>query len=100
VFLCEDCRKEKDWPESVGRYLGRCEICGKTTAYFTRFSLSTFRNGGTVTADMLKEGRRWVFVRILVTTISDPHAEELVGKMMRGEETMSQYWNVDKVEPA
>ena len=50
--------------------------------------------------NMLTEERRCVFVRVLVTTKSDAHAEELVGKMMRGEETMSQYWNVDKVEPA
>ena len=46
---------------------------------------------------MLKEERYWVRVDILVTTISEHHAEEIGDKMMRGEEQMSQYWNIESV---
>lgn len=27
MFFCEPCRKKKDWPESMGRSAGRCEVC-------------------------------------------------------------------------
>ena len=47
---------------------------------------------------MLKEERYWVTVRVLVTTKSEPHAEELVDQMMRGEKEMSIHWILDKVE--
>jgi hypothetical protein len=28
MFYCETCRAERQWPESIGRSYGRCEICG------------------------------------------------------------------------
>lgn len=27
MFFCEDCRKKKAWPSSIGRSEGRCEVC-------------------------------------------------------------------------
>lgn len=30
MYYCEDCRFEKDWPQSMTRSQGRCEICNKT----------------------------------------------------------------------
>lgn len=27
MFFCEPCRKLRDWPESMSRSGGRCEIC-------------------------------------------------------------------------
>lgn len=30
MFYCDDCAKEKNYPESIGKSYGRCEICGKS----------------------------------------------------------------------
>ena len=30
MFYCEECRVKKDWPDSIGRSCGSCEICGQT----------------------------------------------------------------------
>ncbi len=30
MFFCEKCRVKRDWPESLGKSRGPCEICGKT----------------------------------------------------------------------
>ncbi len=27
MFFCEECRKERNWPESMARSQGRCEVC-------------------------------------------------------------------------
>lgn len=27
MYYCENCRKEKNWPKSLVRSLGKCEIC-------------------------------------------------------------------------
>jgi len=29
VFYCDECRKAKDWPESIGKSVGKCEMCEK-----------------------------------------------------------------------
>lgn len=28
MFYCEECRKKKDWPETMSRSTGPCEVCG------------------------------------------------------------------------
>lgn len=30
MFFCEDCREANDWPTSLFRSHGRCEICAKS----------------------------------------------------------------------
>lgn len=30
MFYCEKCRIKKNWPESISKSYGRCEICKKT----------------------------------------------------------------------
>ena len=30
MFYCEDCRFGRDWPQSMTRSQGKCEICNKT----------------------------------------------------------------------
>ena len=30
MFYCEPCRKERNWPDSIGKSYGRCEVCGET----------------------------------------------------------------------
>jgi hypothetical protein len=32
MFYCEECRKERDWPESIAKSHGPCELCHKTAA--------------------------------------------------------------------
>lgn len=27
MFFCEDCRRERNWPNSIGRSHGTCELC-------------------------------------------------------------------------
>ena len=27
MFFCEKCRKDRDWPSSISRSYGRCEMC-------------------------------------------------------------------------
>lgn len=29
MFYCDDCRKKHDWPEGIGKSVGRCEMCEK-----------------------------------------------------------------------
>ena len=29
MFYCKECRDKKEWPDSVFRSFGRCEVCGK-----------------------------------------------------------------------
>ena len=29
MFFCEKCRVKKQWPESFGKSVGPCEVCGK-----------------------------------------------------------------------
>jgi hypothetical protein len=29
MFFCEKCRVKNQWPESLARSRGRCEVCGK-----------------------------------------------------------------------
>jgi len=29
MFYCDECAKEKNYPETMGKSVGRCEICGK-----------------------------------------------------------------------
>ena len=29
MFYCNECMKEKNWPETIFKSQGRCEICGK-----------------------------------------------------------------------
>lgn len=31
MFYCDECAKENDYPESIGKSYGRCEICGVGT---------------------------------------------------------------------
>jgi hypothetical protein len=30
MFYCDPCRVRKEWPETLSRSTGPCEICGKT----------------------------------------------------------------------
>jgi hypothetical protein len=30
VFFCDPCAKRKDWPESMFKSVGPCEVCGNT----------------------------------------------------------------------
>lgn len=30
MFFCDRCRVRKQWPESLAKSTGPCEICGKT----------------------------------------------------------------------
>jgi hypothetical protein len=32
MFYCEDCRIERDYPESMVKSTGKCEICGELAA--------------------------------------------------------------------
>ena len=34
MFYCNECRKKNDWPESMFRSYGRCEVCGKVGSCF------------------------------------------------------------------
>lgn len=34
MFYCEDCRKERDWPESFVTSRGRCEMCEKSAVCY------------------------------------------------------------------
>jgi len=29
MFYCNDCAKEKEWPETLYKSVGKCEICDK-----------------------------------------------------------------------
>ncbi len=29
MFFCETCRKDREWPESMFKSVGPCEVCGK-----------------------------------------------------------------------
>jgi hypothetical protein len=29
MFYCDDCAKENEYPTSIGKSMGKCEICGK-----------------------------------------------------------------------
>lgn len=31
MFFCEKCRKKRNWPDSIGKSYGRCEVCGQST---------------------------------------------------------------------
>ncbi len=31
MFYCDKCADEKDWPKTLFRSLGNCEICGEKT---------------------------------------------------------------------
>lgn len=28
MFFCDPCRDKNNWPDSIGRSYGRCEVCG------------------------------------------------------------------------
>lgn len=30
MFYCEECRKERQWPEALMKSWGSCELCGET----------------------------------------------------------------------
>lgn len=30
MFYCNQCKDKNDWPESIARSHGRCEVCGKS----------------------------------------------------------------------
>lgn len=30
MFYCDPCAKKNNWPDSIGKSVGPCEICGKT----------------------------------------------------------------------
>ncbi|HEV2928297.1 MAG TPA: hypothetical protein VGW74_06365 [Propionibacteriaceae bacterium] len=32
MFFCSPCAKARDWPESIFKSVGPCEVCGKTRA--------------------------------------------------------------------
>ena len=32
MFYCEGCAKKNDWPESIFKSRGPCEVCGKVCA--------------------------------------------------------------------
>jgi len=32
MFYCDDCGKENSWPTTMGKNIGKCEICKKQTA--------------------------------------------------------------------
>lgn len=34
MFYCEDCRKKRSWPASLGRSVGRCEVCEQKAVCF------------------------------------------------------------------
>lgn len=29
MFFCESCREQRDWPESIMKSRGNCELCGE-----------------------------------------------------------------------
>lgn len=29
MFFCEECEKRNEWPNSLFKSFGRCEVCGK-----------------------------------------------------------------------
>lgn len=40
MFYCDNCRIKEKWPESIGKSLGKCEVCGKNTECHDRPSSS------------------------------------------------------------
>ena len=32
MFYCNKCKEENNWPESISKSMGRCEICGDNNA--------------------------------------------------------------------
>lgn len=38
MFYCEKCRQERDWPKSLMRSRGPCELCGQTESCYNVFS--------------------------------------------------------------
>lgn len=32
MFFCEPCGDKRDWPDSIFKSYGKCEICGKVAA--------------------------------------------------------------------